>query len=150
MSDKKKKHEKRNNQPPPIPKRRCTNEQIMSALEKSAGNISKAARILGYKPNSLRLIIANDEELLLFKQDVIETRLDKAENKLDEHIYEKNSLHALEVYLKAVGKYRGYGAAPIDINIQGKIQHSVDEEILKGLIDKFEDQLKDDDGQEGV
>lgn len=130
---------------PPPGKRRCTNEQIMEALEKASGNISKAARMIGYVPNYLRQVIAKDPELVAFKEGVIETRLDKAENKLDEHIYERNSLHALEVYLKAVGKYRGYGNTPIDINLKGKIEHSVDEDLLKGLIEKFEDQLKEDD-----
>jgi len=70
--------------------------------------------------------------------------LDDAERKLQQHIYEKDNVQALLEYLKAVGRRRGYGNAPIDVNLNGKVEHSLDSEIAKGLVDKFQKMLDED------
>jgi hypothetical protein len=117
---------------------KCTNEEIIRALEKTRGHIADAARLLGYTPGTLRKKICETPELRQAKEEIVETRLD------DAHIYEKDNVQALLEYLKAVGRRRGYGNAPIDVNLNGKVEHSLDSEIAKGLVDKFQKMLDED------
>jgi beta-phosphoglucomutase-like phosphatase (HAD superfamily) len=129
---------------PPGRKSKCTNEEIIRALEKTRGHIADAARLLGYTPGTLRKKICETPELRQAKEEIVETRLDDAEQKLQQHIYEKDNVQALLEYLKAVGRRRGYGNAPIDVNLNGKVEHSLDSEIAKGLVDKFQKMLDED------
>jgi hypothetical protein len=108
------------------------------------GHIADAARLLGYTPGTLRKKICETPELRQAKEEIVETRLDDAERKLQQHIYEKDNVQALLEYLKAVGRRRGYGNAPIDVNLNGKVEHSLDSEIAQGLVDKFQKMLDED------
>lgn len=115
--------------------------EIISALLRHKGHIAKAAKDLGYKATSLRQIICRNPMLREAKNEIREQKLDDAEEKLDEHIYEKNSLQALLEYLKAAGKQRGYGSQSIDMQIEGKLEHSLDDSVLQGLMGKFQEKL---------
>jgi hypothetical protein len=111
----------------------------------------EALRHGGSDHGSLRNIVSANPKLRAHKNEVRETKLDEAERKLDEHIYEQDNLQALLEYLKAVGGSRGYGNSRIDMHLEAKVEHSAEEELLKGLIDKFSDKLKDDDnGQKEI
>jgi len=129
---------------PPGRKPKCSHEEIIAALEKTRGHIADAARLLGYTPGTLRKKICETPELRQAKEEIVETRLDDAERKLQQHIYEKDNVQALLEYLKAVGRRRGYGNAPIDVNLNGKVEHSLDSEIAQGLVDKFQKMLDED------
>lgn len=132
---------------PPKRQPKYSDEQVMQALEKTNGHIANAARLLDYKPGYLRNRISDTPELTKFKNELIERRLDDAEDKLQEHIYDRNNLQALVEYLKAVGRRRGYGSATIDMNLEGKMKHSLDDEIAKGLVDKFLHQLEEEEDE---
>jgi len=95
-----------------------TNEFLLSCLEKTGGNISKAAqladcsRTVYYKRMNE---VEGFEEML---EDIRETKLDAAEDILWQHIEEGNP-NAVMFYLKTIGKTRGYTTAT-DINVNGR------------------------------
>lgn len=124
-------------------KPRQTDAAVIKALLKSNGNIAAAARALGYEACSLRVRICTNPMLRDAKNEIREAKLDLAEDKLDDHIYNKQSLPALLEYLKAVGKHRGYGSS-IDVNLAAQVNHSADDAILGGLLEKFEKKLNED------
>jgi hypothetical protein len=124
-------------------KKYATDVEIIQALMDTNGHIAKAAKILGYKSHSLRSIVCNNPLLRDAKNEIRDRKLDDAEEKLDEHIYDKDSLPALLEYLKAVGKGRGYGSS-IDVNMQAEVNHNVDDSVLGGLMDKFTKKLKEE------
>jgi hypothetical protein len=130
---------------PPGRKPIATDEEIILALEKTRGHIANAARLLGYHPGTLRKKICENPELRQAKEEIIETRLDDAEQKLQQHIYDKDNVQALLEYLKAVGRRRGYGSATIDMHVNGKVEHTLDQEIANSLIDKFQSMLDEED-----
>lgn len=124
-------------------KPRQTDAAVIKALLKSNGNIAAAARALGYEPSYLRVRICSNPLLRDAKNEIRESKLDLAEDKLDDHIYSKESLPALLEYLKAVGKHRGYGSS-IDVNLAAQVNHTADDAILGGLLEKFEEKLNKD------
>jgi hypothetical protein len=124
--------------------KRHSDEKIMEALDIHRGNVCRAAKALGYHHSSLRKRISKTPELQEYLTKVREANLDLAESLLWKHIEEKENLQALLEYLKAQGKKRGYGNQSIDMTMDAKVQHKLDENILKGLMDKFEKELDDE------
>jgi beta-phosphoglucomutase-like phosphatase (HAD superfamily) len=135
------------NQPPEFKggkKSYASDVEIIAALLETKGHIARAARKLGYTPGSLRDKISKSPLLKDAKNEIREQKLDDAEQKLDQHIYEKDNLQALLEYLKAAGKQRGYGSQSIDMHLEGKMEHSCDDTILQSLLGKFESKLKEE------
>jgi len=124
--------------------KRYTDLQIMQVVEECKGNVSKAADHLGYNRKYLSTRIAKSEEMKIELVEIRERNVDRAEDKLEFHIYEKDSLPALLEYLKAQGKKRGYGSPSIDVTMKGKMEHSVDADLLNSLVDKFSEKLDND------
>lgn len=127
------------------PKRR-SDEEIMNAIEAHRGNISAAARVLGYTRPALSNRISNTPELAEHLAHVRETSVDHAESLLWVHIEQKENLQALLEYLKAQGKKRGYGNQSIDMILDAKVNHGVDEAMLEQLLKKFEEGIEDEKG----
>ena len=128
-------------------KRYATDVQVIQALMDTGGHIAKAAKILGYTGQSLRQIICQNPLLRDAKNEIRERKLDDAESKLDEHIYDKDSLPALLEYLKATGKSRGYGSA-IDVNLAATAEIKVDDSVMMTLMAKFANKLEEDAGND--
>lgn len=125
-------------------KPRATDTEIINMLIETRGNIGEAARRLGYKGNSLRAKICSNPKLRDAKNEIRENLLDQAEAKLEDHIFDKESLPALLEFLKAQGGTRGYGTKPIQMNLDAKLEHSADDSLLKSLMEKFENKLKEE------
>lgn len=121
----------------------ATDEQIIRALETTGGQIAKAARMLGYAPGTLRKKICACPKLKEAKNEIRETHLDRAEDKLNEHIYEKDSLPALLEYLRAAGGERGYGHNKTYVEMNGQITHTAEDAMMDALVRKFEEGLID-------
>lgn len=124
---------------------KASDEEIVKALFKTGGNIAAAARILGYSPPVLRKKIAQNPELRAAKNELRDQALDQAEAKLQEHIYEKDSLPALLEYLKAIGKTRGWGH---QLEVKGEIKHKADDAIVEDLLKRFEENILEAEAEE--
>jgi hypothetical protein len=122
----------------PSPGRKASNERIIEVLQATDGSVAKTAKILGYASGTLRTLLSRDPELKAAREEIRERALDKAEAKLQEHIHDKESLQALLEYLKSIGRIRGYGNGPLEINMTGKVSHTADEDVIDVLVSKFE------------
>ena len=85
-----------------------THEQIVQALEASAGIVSIAAQKLGIHRNTLHRWMREDEQLAEAAQLIEEDRLDLAETGLIAKLKAKE-WPAIQYYLTCKGKKRGYG-----------------------------------------
>lgn len=99
-------------------------EALIKALELSGGNISRAAKVVGCTRN-VYYNRMKDSELFKLKVDEIrETKIDYAEDKL-QALIEIGNPQAVTFYLSTIGKKRGYtkttevvgGDVPVQINI---------------------------------
>lgn len=87
--------------------KKVTDNQIKEALRATRGLQSLAAEKLDITQGSLSSRISSNPDLLRFREECLERRLDMAENSLSELIEEKN-LGAICFLLKTLGKRRGY------------------------------------------
>ena len=118
------------------PKR--TKEQIATALAHHNGNITKAAKDLGYERPTLSDKVNKDPELKKLCQTIREGRLDLAEDVIGHHLEAKNAKVAMWL-LGMSGQARGYvrsqvvGVVPGDgldmeeLFAKGREEASVDE-----------------------
>lgn len=127
---------------------KVSNEFMLLCLLKAGGNISKAAQISGttrwlYYDRAKRI-----DGFDRMMQDIRETKIDIAEDKLWEHI-EMGNPHAIMFYLKTIGKGRGYTTST-DVNINSNNEIKIDVNFvdmknkLKELIDES-DSLEEND-----
>ena len=93
-------------------RKHISNDQIRRAVFIHSGNMTLAAEQLGISRRTLYYWVDSDEELEDIRQEAIETRLDIAEEKLQQLI-EQDNLIALIFYLKTKGRSRGYGNQPL-------------------------------------
>lgn len=124
--------------------KRHSDEDIKKALDIHRGNVSRAAKALGYHPSALRRRITQTPELNEHCEQVRESSVDLAESILWEHIEDRKSLQACLEYLKAQGKRRGYGSQSIEMQLDANHKHGLDESLLQSLIEKFEKGLEDE------
>jgi hypothetical protein len=86
-----------------------SDDEIKDALLKCKGNISQAAKELGYSARwTLAKRLSNHPDLLEFQLSCLEERIDNAEQVIQEAL-DKRSLDAAMFVLKTQGKGRGWG-----------------------------------------
>jgi hypothetical protein len=100
-----------------------TTKQIQSALAKSKGNRTEAAKILGCSPVTIYNHVRRKPSLQAIAAQGLEERLDVAEGKLMELVREGN-LGAVIFLLKTLGQSRGY-VERSDVNIASKHEVTV-------------------------
>ena len=116
---------------------KVADSDIKLALEKANSFLSESARLLGISPQALYLRLKKSEELQEFRKNVITRRLDFTENELMNMIAGRGAkrtlgmnfltadwgegddtrlsvpenvrIKAIQIYLDAHGKHRGYG-----------------------------------------
>jgi hypothetical protein len=100
-------------------------EAFYKAFELCGGNISRAARLMGCTRNAFYKRINSDPEFKEILDDIKETKVDIAEDKLYKLI-EIGQPQAVTFFLSTIGKERGYTKAtvlqgdknrPVQINI---------------------------------
>lgn len=87
--------------------RRKTDKMIAKGLEAAMGNVSVAARALGYSRSNLHLRISESKYLQQVQKDLREAMTDNAESSLNRAILGGEGW-AVCFYLKCQGKDRGY------------------------------------------
>ena len=120
----------------PTNKKRYTDEQLTQALIKNHGNITKTARDLGYCPSAIYRRLEQCPEILDILELTRKIAIDKVEDILFE-MCERGDMRAIKLFLEARAKDRGYGSQ--SINMYGKIEHKIDDDVLQLLEDKFKD-----------
>jgi len=90
-----------------MPQARKTDKQLLAALEASMGNVSAAARALGYTRRRVEQRIAKSPKLQEAKNDLRESMTDNAESALNRAILQGEAW-AVCFYLKCQAKNRGY------------------------------------------
>jgi transposase-like protein len=80
---------------------------ILEAIKASNANVSEAARRLGVDRATLWRWMHEDEELMTFRNELREEKLDFVENKLWENI-EKGYSKDIQFYLRCQGRGRGW------------------------------------------
>lgn len=86
---------------------RVTNQQIEEKLIEGKGNIGAVARACGVSRQAIGQRIASSPKLKTLTEELRETKLDTAEDKLGEAI-DKGEGWAICFFLKTQGKKRGY------------------------------------------
>lgn len=89
------------------PKLSGKKEMIAEVIQKSRGNISVAAKMLGVSRNTIYRYIKDDNELSSMLDDERETMIDNVESKLYSEAINGN-ITAMIFFLKTQGKKRGY------------------------------------------
>jgi|GEM_PF-1683071 Transcriptional regulator containing GAF, AAA-type ATPase, and DNA binding domains len=89
-------------------KSRFTEEQVIDALEKSAGIYAGAAKLLGVDRSTIKRFVDKHKAVREALPNIIEFNLDAAEMGLMHLIGKKNFL-AIKFILETRGKGRGYG-----------------------------------------
>ena len=84
-----------------------TEEAIGTALKKSAGIQTRAARVLGVSQSAISQRVSNSEYLQNIYSEIREGLLDVAEDELIKKLREGH-MTAIIFYLKCIGKSRGY------------------------------------------
>lgn len=87
------------------PKR--TRKQILAALRESAGNVTLAAKMLGYNRGWLNDIVQADADFKAVVNDQRESMIDHSENKLMKAIL-AGAPWAIKTVLLTLGRNRGY------------------------------------------
>lgn len=91
-----------------------TDEEVIAALYKTNGNVSKAAKLLGLKTVwELRKRINSKPELLRAKQEALEQVLDLAEQKIVTNMTKADAKWILE----RKGRGRGWGTVVHNANL---------------------------------
>ena len=86
---------------------RPSKEAILEAIKASNANVSESARRLGVDRATLWRWMQEDEELMTFRNELREEKLDFVENKLWENI-EKGYSKDIQFYLRCQGRARGW------------------------------------------
>jgi transposase-like protein len=86
---------------------RPSKEAILEAIKASNANVSESARRLGVDRATLWRWMHEDEELMTFRNELREEKLDFVENKLWENI-EKGYSKDIQFYLRCQGRGRGW------------------------------------------
>ena len=113
------------------PKTGPTETEIIAALTKTHGMLSKAARILGCDRKTISNRLKEFPSIGQALEESEAHRLDEAETSLDRNI-KNGHQKAIEFFLKNKGKSRGYGQDPKD-----------DEPDLQTVIEKFQKALEE-------
>lgn len=87
--------------------RKKTDKLIAKGLEAAMGNVSAAAKALGYSRSGLHLRISESPYLQQVQKDLRESMTDNAESSLNRAIL-GGEAWAVCFYLKCLGKDRGY------------------------------------------
>ena len=87
--------------------RKKSDKQLAKGLEAAMGNVSVAARALGYSRSGLHLRISESKYLQEIQKDLRESMTDNAESSLNRAILGGEGW-AVCFYLKCQGKDRGY------------------------------------------
>jgi hypothetical protein len=91
-----------------------TDEEVIAALYKTSGNVSKAAKLLGLKVvGELRVRINNKPHLRQAKQEALEQLLDLAEQKVVTKMTKADAKWILE----RKGRGRGWGTVVHNANL---------------------------------
>lgn len=90
-----------------MPPARKSDKELLAALEASMGNVSAAARALGYTRRRVEQRIAKSPQLQEARNDLRESMTDNAESALNRAILQGEAW-AVCFYLKCQGKKRGY------------------------------------------
>lgn len=90
-----------------MPPARKSDKELLAALEASMGNVSAAARALGYTRRRVEQRIAKSPLLQEARNDLRESMTDNAESALNRAIL-LGEAWAVCFYLKCQGKKRGY------------------------------------------
>jgi len=94
--------------------------QVKEALTKSCGMLTKTKDILGCSRQTVYNYIDKYPELSDYIEDIEETKLDRAIEKLDELI-EQGNVAAIIFFLKTKGKKRGFTeSSQLDISSNGQ------------------------------
>lgn len=118
----------------PVPiKLRLTKKIVREALITARGNISHAARVLGYARNTIYDFMKKNPELNLIVEDARETMVDTAESALSLAIT-KQQPWAISLILRTIGRSRGYVE---------KTENTLDISELNPLIAEMKDKLDD-------
>lgn len=102
---------------------------MLELLKENLGNVTKAADCFGISRRTHYLWCQHDPEYKKEADEIQEIVLDKCEQKLRDHIFDKDSVVALLYFLKTKGKVRGYGS---DMHVE----YNVDESKLRKVIEK--------------
>jgi hypothetical protein len=86
---------------------KVTNQQVIDALERSAGILSAAAELLPVSRQAIQDRINRYPSLAVAQMEIKEKNIDFAESKLMQGIKSGN-MTAIIFYLKTMGKDRGY------------------------------------------
>lgn len=90
---------------------RISNKKIKEALKKTGGFVSPAARSLNITSRTLYRKINQNEDIKIFRQEIIDSRLDIAELELIKAL-QMHEPWAVKFYLEKKGWMRGYGPPP--------------------------------------
>jgi hypothetical protein len=100
---------------PPIQKPWFKVEEIELALRKTKGRMARAGRLLGCTAKTIAVYCDKHPALRAVQQELLDGRLDMAEDVLDGHMKEYN-LNAATFLLKHKGSSRGYAEASKSTN----------------------------------
>lgn len=89
-------------------RRKVSRKRLVEALTKHRGNMAAAGRDLGVTRQAVRDHVEKDPELRALVDEMNETRVDRAEQKLDEAV-EAGEPWAIPFMLRTLGRKRGYG-----------------------------------------
>jgi transposase-like protein len=104
---------------------RPSKEAILEAIKASNANVSESARRLGVDRATLWRWMHEDEELMTFRNELREEKLDFVENKLWENI-EKGYSKDIQFYLRCQGRGRGWiEVTRFEGTDGGPIQHQI-------------------------
>jgi regulatory Fis family protein len=96
-----------------------SDEEVIAALFKAGGNVSKTAKLLGLSDIAdLRKRIQKKPELLNAKQEAIEQMLDKAEEKILKGMTKNDAKWILE----RKGRMRGWGTVIANANLNMNVE----------------------------
>lgn len=113
-----------------------TIQQLAECMKRHKGSLSKVATELDLPVEVVRRKVRFTPELQRVKRNIIEEKLDKAEEKLDDQV-ENGNITAITYTLTNLAKERGYGKGN-DVDVQVSIQHSA------GMIKRLQQGLEED------
>lgn len=96
--------------------------QIAESMKRNRGSAARVAEDLKQPVEVIRRKIRLTPQLQMVRQNILEERLDKAEEKLDEQV-ENGNISAITFTLANLGKSRGYGKGE-DIDVNVSVNHS--------------------------
>ena len=108
-----------------------TTPQAIEALEKTAGLVTQAAKLLGVHRNTLSRFIGRHDEVQAALGEITEVKLDEAELAMDELIAARY-WPAVAFYLRCKGRNRGYN---LGVEVAGEIAVTVKEAAKQEISD---------------